>query len=222
MGGKKQSRRARQGDAKDKESASASAHPPPLPATTTTTAAASPSPSTVAHQPTTTLAVRDHPVLGYKLRVLLYDLVHVAKDPASARRLDRTTDAWYMSRPYFAPDESETMKNAIITHATSSSSSSSSSSPSFASLPHLVNDDGDGSGSGSGSGSPSSSSWSGSAVRDALASLLSTFFDKRRASGDARPCGPHHLAPLYAALYGIDMAELQDGRFLGRLRRNGV
>ncbi|KAL9572867.1 hypothetical protein ACKAV7_002552 [Fusarium commune] len=56
----------------------------------------------------------------------------------------------------------------------------------------------------------------------AVRTLLGSFLDKRRASGDARPCGPHHLAPLYAKFFGIDLEELKEDKFLGRLRRAGI
>ncbi|KAL6914185.1 hypothetical protein ACHAP8_008733 [Fusarium lateritium] len=62
----------------------------------------------------------------------------------------------------------------------------------------------------------------GKSFEDAVRAFLNSFIDKRRASGDARPCGPHHLAPMYANLFGIDMEELKDAKFLGRLRRSGL
>lgn len=62
----------------------------------------------------------------------------------------------------------------------------------------------------------------GKAFDEVVPALLKSFIDKRRASGDIRPCGPHHLAPMYALLFGIDLREVQDDRFLGRLRRAGI
>ncbi|KAH7487204.1 hypothetical protein FOMA001_g4621 [Fusarium oxysporum f. sp. matthiolae] len=62
----------------------------------------------------------------------------------------------------------------------------------------------------------------GMSFETAVRTLLGSFLDKRRASGDARPCGPHHLAPLYAKFFGIDLEELKEDKFLGRLRRAGI
>ncbi|OAA67436.1 hypothetical protein ISF_03612 [Cordyceps fumosorosea ARSEF 2679] len=146
----------------------------------------------------TASAVRDDPNLGYKLRVLIYDLLNISKDPDSERRLNSTVDEYYISQPYFSFKESEVIKSAIIDAE-----------PSLYHIPgNICCSGGD--------------QLSSKSVEEAMRLLLSDFLDKRRASGDSRPCGPHHLAPLYAALYGIDMAELQVAKFLGRLRRNGV
>lgn len=59
-------------------------------------------------------------------------------------------------------------------------------------------------------------------VEEAIQDRLANFFEKRRASGDARPCGPHDMAPVYQGVFGIDRKELQDERFLSRLRRTGL
>ncbi|ATY62177.1 hypothetical protein A9K55_008947 [Cordyceps militaris] len=149
--------------------------------------------------PTTASAIRNDPALGYKLRVLIYDLLNVTRDPCSEKRINTTTDAHYLGLPYFSAEESQALKNAIIDVE-----------PSLYHVPGDLAADGN------------AAQLLSRSVADALGMLLSGFFDKRRASGDSRPCGPHHLAPLYAALYGIDLAELQDAKFLARLRRNGV
>ncbi|KAK1466695.1 UMTA methyltransferase [Colletotrichum melonis] len=54
---------------------------------------------------------------------------------------------------------------------------------------------------------------SGLTVEEAIETVMNGFLDKRRASGDARPCGPHDLAPIYAALFGIHLLELQSQQF---------
>ncbi|KGQ05658.1 hypothetical protein BBAD15_g9088 [Beauveria bassiana D1-5] len=56
----------------------------------------------------------------------------------------------------------------------------------------------------------------------ALEVFFQNFFDKRRASGDARPCGPHNLAPVYALLFGIDKKELDSPQFQSRIRKERV
>lgn len=59
-------------------------------------------------------------------------------------------------------------------------------------------------------------------VEEAITSCLQNFFAKRRASGDARPCGPHDMGPIYRAVFGITIEELRNEKFLGRLRRTGL
>ncbi|EFY90127.1 hypothetical protein J3458_005580 [Metarhizium acridum] len=146
--------------------------------------------------PPTTSALQKDGILGYKIRVLIYDLLNVAKDPSSARRLNATVDEHYISTPYFTVPEAQTVKNATVDVEISS---------------HLIPDQ-------------SSAKYTilGKSLDSALCALLQNFLDKRRASGDARPCGPHNLAPVFAALFGIDVEELKDEKFLGRLRRNRV
>ncbi|KEQ73588.1 hypothetical protein M436DRAFT_72873 [Aureobasidium namibiae CBS 147.97] len=51
---------------------------------------------------------------------------------------------------------------------------------------------------------------------------LENFFEKRRASGDARPCDPHDMGPIYLAVFGVSKEELRDEKFLSRLRRAGL
>lgn len=59
-------------------------------------------------------------------------------------------------------------------------------------------------------------------IEEAIKSCLQNFFEKRRASGDARPCGPHDMGPIYTAVFGISKEELKDEKFLSRLRRAGL
>ena len=59
-------------------------------------------------------------------------------------------------------------------------------------------------------------------VEEAIKEMLAGFFDKRRASGDSRPCGPHDMAPIYEKVFNIESSELRDERFLSRLRRSGL
>ncbi|KAI9684248.1 MAG: hypothetical protein M1822_005721 [Bathelium mastoideum] len=62
----------------------------------------------------------------------------------------------------------------------------------------------------------------GSTIEQAITSSLTNFFEKRRASGDSRPCGPHDMAPVYRLCFGIEKAEIEDKKFLSRLRRSGL
>ena len=52
--------------------------------------------------------------------------------------------------------------------------------------------------------------------------FLSDFFDKRKASGDARSCEPHDMVPIYGRVFEIQKEELKNERFLSRLRRSGI
>lgn len=59
-------------------------------------------------------------------------------------------------------------------------------------------------------------------VQETIEGCLERFFEKRRASGDSRPCGPHNMAPVYEPVFGIGKAELEEEGFLGRLNRSGL
>jgi hypothetical protein len=59
-------------------------------------------------------------------------------------------------------------------------------------------------------------------IEAAIKSCLQDFFEKRRASGDARPCGPHDMGPIYQAVFGITKEDLKNEKFLSRLRRTGL
>lgn len=59
-------------------------------------------------------------------------------------------------------------------------------------------------------------------IEHAIKSCLQSFFDKRRASGDVRPCGPHDMGPIYQAIFGITKEDLKNEKFLSRLRRTGL
>jgi hypothetical protein len=63
--------------------------------------------------PTTSVLAAD-PRLGYKVRVLIHDLLNVTKDPNSERRINSTTNEHYISTPYFDKSQSEVIKSAIV------------------------------------------------------------------------------------------------------------
>lgn len=91
--------------------------------------------------------------LSYKICALIYDLKNMAKDKSCENRTLQTTDALYISAPYFTPGEAAIVKAALVDR-------------------HLA-----------------------TTVEDKITSDLATFFEKRRASGDSRPCGPHDMVP---------------------------
>ncbi|GAB7339389.1 hypothetical protein MBLNU457_6027t1 [Dothideomycetes sp. NU457] len=61
-------------------------------------------------------------------------------------------------------------------------------------------------------------------LEEKMSSSLENFFEKRRASGDCRPCGPHDLVPVYLECFGMEKGDIvdekfcqgSDGRVLGR------
>lgn len=59
-------------------------------------------------------------------------------------------------------------------------------------------------------------------LEQAITISLQNFFEKRRASGDWRPCGPHDLVPLYLACFGMERAEIEEEKFVSRVRRSGL
>ncbi|RBA15137.1 hypothetical protein FPRO05_12977 [Fusarium proliferatum] len=148
----------------------------------------------------TTSTVATDPILGYRIRVLLHDFLNVTKDSRSQKRLNSAIDEHYISGPYFDEGQAAMVKAAIIDVDL---------------VNHVAAD-------GIEDIDRDLISQQGNSFETAVRTLLGGFLDKRRASGDARPCGPHHLAPLYAKFFGIDLEELKEDKFLGRLRRAGI
>ncbi|KAL8859773.1 MAG: hypothetical protein Q9178_003888 [Gyalolechia marmorata] len=128
--------------------------------------------------------------IRYRLCVLLHDLNNV-RDAASEKRLSTTTNELYISEPYFSESEAVTIRTAIVS---SESMNNIPSSPSP--LPQNLT------------------------VEEAFHHCLANFLEKRRASGDARPCGPHDMFPIYGGIFGITKEEVNDERFVARLRRS--
>lgn len=159
------------------------------------------------HLATTTSAIKVDPDLGYRIRVLIHDFLNVTKDPNASRRINSTTDEHYISAPYFNDTQSALLRHAIVDSDLGTV---------------LRGMEGYEDTEEANAYESILQSQRGQTFDTALRSLLSNFIDKRRASGDARPCGPHHLGPMYASLFGIEMEELNDDRFLTRLRRSGV
>ena len=137
--------------------------------------------------------LREDPDLWYRIRILLYDLNNV-KNPLSSNRLSSTTNELYISEPYFREHEASKIRTALISKAD---------------VPDLFSND----------ISPETQEIT---IEQALHHNLENFLEKRKASGDSRPCGPHDMVPIYGSVFGIRKEELGDERFLGRLRRSGV
>jgi hypothetical protein len=157
-------------------------------------------------------------ILWYKIKVLLYDLQNV-RSKACEKRIECTTDRQYLSGPYFTTDEVAIIKATIVE------------------LPREeveVEVEGEGEEhkmeGAKGADIPSTPGTESERMRTvrmytiegAIERRLANFHEKRSASGDSRPCGPHDLAPVYLEVFGMRKDEMQDTRFLVRLRRSGL
>jgi hypothetical protein len=147
--------------------------------------------------------------LWYKIHVILYDLCNIATDRTAESRTLSTTDELYISTPYFTPDEAALIKQTLISPPTLQEI------PEFQRVGYEQDE-----------GIPeveeATSPVSLIIIEEAIKNCLVNFFEKRGASGDARPCGPHDMGPIYLAVFGISKAELKDEKFLSRLRRAGL
>ncbi|KAH0009334.1 hypothetical protein KCU78_g10781, partial [Aureobasidium melanogenum] len=145
--------------------------------------------------------------LWYKVRVLLHDLCNIATDRAAELRTLATTDELYISAPYFTAEEAALVKNTRIL------------APTLTEIPEFE-------------GSDQEVTSEPRQIRDvtphtvtieqAIKDCFQNFFEKRRASGDSRPCGLHDMGPIYRVVFGISKEELKDEKFLSRLRRAGL
>ena len=150
----------------------------------------------------TTLSVlRQEADLWYRIHVLLYDLSNVASDPLSEKRMSSTTHELYISEPYFTESEATRILTALVEDATQAKITNSQSASSLDETPDFFEE---------------------VTVQEAIHNRLTDFFDKRKAIGDARPCGPHDMVPIYSSIFGIHKEQLKEERFLSRLRRSGL
>lgn len=156
----------------------------------------------VLHQPGSTLsAIRGDPDMSYKIQVLMYDLSHISSDPQSLMRVSATTHELYISEPYFTESEAIDVRGAMMDECTES---------------HLADAENIDKKPGS------IGTIKACTVEAAIHCQLANFFDKRKASGDARPCGPHGLLPIYVSVFGFKKVPMKDKNFLSRLKRSGL
>ncbi|TVY88277.1 hypothetical protein LAWI1_G004452 [Lachnellula willkommii] len=134
--------------------------------------------------------------LWHRILVLLHDLSNIATDRAAEARTLCTTDELYISGPTVvsAPTQDEV--------------------PEFEALALDANEPA------KAKEKPTLSE--NMTIEEAITSCLENFFGKRRASGDARPCGPHDMGPIYREVFGVSKDDLRDEKFLSRLRRLGL
>ena len=136
--------------------------------------------------------LREDSNLWYRIHISLYDLNKLAQDPQSEKRLSSTLHPLYISEPYFSDSESTLILQTIIDDATTTSDDSMTLTRKEATIEQAIYD------------------------------KMANFLDKRKASGDARPCGPHDLVPIYGVIFSTSKDELEDEHFLVRLRRLGL
>jgi hypothetical protein len=156
--------------------------------------------------------------LWYKINVLIYDLCNIKTNPSSESRTLLTTDELYISGPYFTASESALIKATIIQDignagVTTETDESEETNQEITAIEEAASAEDLGS---------LTVEREPKMIVEAIKERLARFFDKRRASGDSRPCGPHDMAPIYESVFSILHSELQDERFLGRLRRSGL
>ncbi|KAF2224114.1 hypothetical protein BDZ85DRAFT_248867 [Elsinoe ampelina] len=134
------------------------------------------------------------------------DLRNISNDRQAEKRTMSTTDPLYISQPYFSTSEADLLKHALMDEKSPADSPASSS-------------DGE---TVLGSRQTCDATGMPLTVEQVIQSRLASFFEKRRASGDARPCGPHDMLPVYQDVFGISKTELEDPAFLSRLARSGL
>lgn len=146
-----------------------------------------------------------------QIHVLLYDLCNISKGRTAEARTLRTTDELYISAPYFTPEEAVLIKDTIVSPPILTDI------PEFEALELERDMDAEIS-----VAPKEEAPQMKMTVEEAITSCLRNFFAKRRASGDARPCGPHDMAPIYKAVFKITTEDLRNEKFLSRLRRTGL
>ena len=146
--------------------------------------------------------IRQNDCLWYRLRVLLYDLHNIKRETQSQSRIEQTVDELYISEPYFTALQAGHIKGLLVDIPQSTIQTSS--------LEQELSED------------KVSFQTQLPSVAEAISGQLSVFYEKRKASGDFRPCGPHDMLPVYQKAFGITRAELEDESFLSRLRRSGL
>ena len=155
--------------------------------------------------------------LWYRLHVLLYDLNNVANDPASEKRLSSTANELYISGPYFTDSEAIMIRTATIDGVFGNADEAID-----AATNATAEAEEEGTTGSSKSDSTSSTLNKDTTVEEVIHTRLSNFFNKRKASGDARPCGPHDMLPVYLSVFSVGKEELKHDRFLSRLRKSGL
>lgn len=155
--------------------------------------------------------------LWYRLHVLLYDLNNVANDTSSEKRICSTTNELYISEPYFTDSEAIRIRTAIVDGVFGNADQA------IDAARNVTVKAKEGETTGFSKSDPTFSTLNQDAtIEEVIHTRLSNFFNKRKASGDSRPCGPHDMLPVYLSVFSVGKEELKDERFLSRLRRSGL
>ena len=155
--------------------------------------------------------------LWYRIHVLLYDLNNVANNTSSEKRICSTTNELYISGPYFTDSEAIRIRTAIVDGVLDNADEA------IDAATNVTVGSGEGETTGGSMSDGTLSTFNKDVtVEEVIHTRLSNFFNKRKASGDARPCGPHDMLPIYSSVFGVVKEELEDDRFLSRLRRSGL
>ncbi|KAL8831566.1 MAG: hypothetical protein Q9170_005235 [Blastenia crenularia] len=145
------------------------------------------------HPATALTELQSNPNLWYRVQVLLHDLGNVGHDGLAEKRLSATTNELYISAPYFTEAEAAQILDTQVKPGNLNEES-------ISKAPDIPT----------------------ATIQDSVHQRLANFFDKRKASGDLRPCGPHDMLPIYLDVFEVRKGGLKDERFLGRLRRSGL
>jgi hypothetical protein len=176
-----------------KSSKSKTTQPPPSPASTAAI--------------TTVADLRKDAALWYKILLLIYDLKNVgSKNPESKNRLEQTTHVRHLSGPYFTEMEAEKVRNAVVVGWRSTREESEEYDEEENSTEPEVTDATD---------VPTT-------LDQAITHRLKNFLDKRKASGDARPCGKHDMVPVYLECFGAKKEEIEGEGFVRRATKYGL
>ena len=153
------------------------------------------------HAQTTLSSLRQDTDLWYRICVLLNDLSTVWDDPLAERCLSKTTHELYISAPYFSEFDAVKVLTTQIQNTVEVATTEDQWASGFQETPL--------------------SSSEMTTLEEAIHDRWARFVAMRRASGNSRPAGPHHMLPIYMSVLGIKKEELKDGRFLSRLWRYG-
>jgi hypothetical protein len=134
--------------------------------------------------------------LWFRILVLIHDLQNFAKDGAARARLEKVTDPFYISLPYFDTSEAIIIKGTQVDDSLLANNDN-------LDLGEILS--------------------SKSNLESVLEACFARLLKKRQASGtrDFRPCSAHDLAPLLCTLLGVNKEEVKDEKFRSRLARSG-
>ena len=163
--------------------------------------------------------LRQQTNLWYRLLVLLYDLNNVANDPASEKRICSTTNELYISESYFTMAEASRIHSAMVgiifDESIDAFDAAADTEVVIGRIDKLEADDlpilNDDVAAGRATDDRATAkaitaeepTVEGVTVEDEIHCKLRNFFEKRRASGDARPCGAHDLLLIYLQVFNI-------------------